>query len=185
LSLARPRIVARFPNGEVSAPFTYDVVTRPALDAVVMAVHFRRGAERFVYLRSAVRPAAALRPIPPAHDGLLWELPAGLIDPGEQPVHAAVREIEEELGFSLEPASLRELGHWMFPAPAFIAEEHHFFHAEVDPAARRHPTEDGSALERHASVVSVPLADALAACASGAICDAKTELGLRRLAEIR
>jgi ADP-ribose pyrophosphatase len=44
--------------------------------------------------------------------------------------------------------------------------------------------EDGSALERGASVLALALPEAIEHCKTGAICDAKTELGLRRLAEM-
>jgi ADP-ribose pyrophosphatase len=183
LSLQRPRIVARYPGGAESEPFVYDLVRRRALDAVVMAAHFVRDGERHVYLRSAVRPPLALRPIPPLHDGALWELPAGLIDEGESPAEAAAREIEEELGLTVPASALRELGPWTFPAPGIIAEQHFYFHVEVDPKAQKSPSEDGSPLEREASVVALSLREAIGACATGQIRDAKTELALRRLAE--
>ena len=184
LGLRRPRLAARYPSGRTSEPFVYDLVGRRALDAVVMAAHFREGGERHVFLRSAVRPPLALRPIPPAHDGSLWELPAGLIDAGETPSQAAARELAEELGISVDAEKLHELGPWTFPAPGIISEQHFFFHVEVDPRARATPSEDGSALEREAEILAVPLREALAACAAGAIRDAKTELALRRLSEV-
>lgn len=183
LALHRPRLVARYPTGESSGVFQYDLLGRLALDAVVMAVHYRDRGERHVFFRSAVRPPVALRPIPPLHDGSLWELPAGLVDPGESPAQAAAREIEEELGFHVDASALRELGPWTFPAPGIIAEQHHYFHVEVDPATRRTPSEDGSPLERHAAIATISVREALAACAAGLVRDAKTELALRRLAE--
>ncbi len=79
---------------------------------------------------------------------------------------------------------MQALGPWTFPAPGIIGERHLFFHVSVDPAARGVPTEDGSALERAAAIVPVPLADAIEHCRRGHVPDAKTELGLRRLAEI-
>ena len=176
-------LVARYPDGTVSAPFKYDVGARKALDAVVMAVHHVAAGVRHVYLRSAARPPCALRPLPPAHDGSLWELPAGLVEPGEDPAAAAAREIEEELGFSVSAAAMRPLGPWTFPAPGIIGERHLFFHVEVDPGSRGTPSEDGSVLERAAAILSLSVVDALEHCRRGAIPDAKTELGLRRLAE--
>lgn len=167
------------------APFRYDLVERAALDAAVIAAH-HPGAdgEPCVFLRSAVRPPVALRRAAPVPGGVLWELPGGLIDPGEAPAAAAARELEEELGFAASPAAMQPLGGWSLPAPGFVGEMHHFFHVPVDPAARRPPAGDGSPLEEGASILSVPLREALAACRSGAIRDAKTELALRRLVEI-
>ncbi len=184
VNVRRVDLVARYERGGESAPFAYDLVTREALDAVVMAAHYVDRGTRYVFLRSAVRPPLALREIPPAHDGALWELPAGLVEPGESPESAAAREIEEELGLHVERGRLRELGGWTFPAPGIIGERHLFFHVEVDPHERRHPTEDGSALERGASIVALPLRDLLEHCRRGSIRDAKTELALRRLMEI-
>jgi ADP-ribose pyrophosphatase len=187
LNVRRIDLVATAPDGRDSPPFRYDVATRASLDAVVMAAHYVDGGVHQVFLRSAVRPALAVREVwqkrCPPHDGALWELPAGLIDGDESPAEAAARELAEELGFELAPASLVPLGHPVFPAPGFIAEMHYFFHVQVDPGKRLTPSEDGSALEKDASIISVPLGEALEHCRSGAITDAKTELLLRRLVE--
>lgn len=177
-------LVARYPNGTESAAFPYDVGARKALDAVVIAAWFVRDGTRQVFLRSAVRPPCALRPLAPDHDGGLWELPAGLVEVGEDPAETAARELKEELGFTATATQMKPLGEWTFPSPGIIGERHVFFEIEVDPAARGTPTEDGSALEREAAIVALPVTDALEHCRRGAIRDAKTELGLRRLVEL-
>ena len=82
------------------------------------------------------------------------------------------------------PADLRELGPSTFPSPGVIGERHFFFHVEVDPTKRKTPPEDGSLLEHAAVIADVPLTEALAACRAGEVEDAKTELALRRLADI-
>jgi ADP-ribose pyrophosphatase len=167
-----------------SAPFPYDVLDRKALDAAVMVAHHEEAGRIHVWLRSAVRPPVALRPIEPKETGCLWELPAGLVEPGESPRAAAARELDEELGFRVDESVMQQLGGSTFPAPGFIGEIHFFFHVRVDPASRREPEGDGSPLEHDARIVPVPLDEALEACRQGAIRDAKTELALRRLAEI-
>lgn len=192
LRIVRRVYRAHYPDGSVSREFPYDEVDRKAIDAVVIVAHYSAAEGRRVFLRSAVRPPVAGRapgrsPVPeldPPH-GVIWELPAGLVEPEEQrpdgPREAARRELEEELGFAVSAEELRELGPSTFPAPGFIAERHFFFEVEVDPAARREPGLDGSALEAFGVVTAVSLDEALDLARQGSICDAKTELALRRL----
>lgn len=192
LRLQRRRLVARYPDGSVSPEFVYDEVYRRAIDAVIIAAHFERGDEPWVFLRSAVRPPLFFRdatrsPVAEQGTGALWELPAGLIEPGEQSAAgvslAAARELEEELGFSVPVSDFHALGPSTLPAPGFIAERHFFVRVEVRPDQRGEPSLDGSALERFGRVIALPLQQALGLCAAGRIEDAKTELGLRRLAD--
>lgn len=169
-----------------SRTFPYDTVGRRALDAAVMVAHYRDAAgTRHVYLRSAVRPPIALRDDGEgAKSPVLWEIAAGLIEPGEAPAAAAARELEEELGFHVDAERMKPLGPRAYPAPGFVGEVHHYFHVEVDPTTRTEPEGDGSPLEESARIVAVPLARVLDACRAGEVADAKTELALRRLAEI-
>jgi ADP-ribose pyrophosphatase len=184
LNVTRLELVLAYPDGTESAPFAYDIATRKALDAAVIAAFYDEGGERYVYLRSAVRPPCALLGLPPEHAGGLWELPAGLIEPGESPAAAAARELGEELGFAATESAMRELGSWTFPVPGMIGERNFFYCTRVDPRARAVPSEDGSPLERLAGIVAMPAKVILEHCRSGAIRDAKTELALRRLAEV-
>jgi ADP-ribose pyrophosphatase len=195
LRLIRRRYRALYPDGSVSAPFVYDLIDRAALDAVVLVAHYLDPAGvRRVFLRSSVRPPVGGRdpgrsPHPerdPA-SGMLWELPAGLVEPSEQSpdglAHAAQRELAEELGFSVERRAFSELGASVFPVPAMIAERLYFFEVTVDPATSGEPHLDGSALEPFGAVVALPLTEALDMCRRGTLMDGKTELALRRLAE--
>lgn len=194
LRLRRQRLTLVGPDGHVSEPFLFDRVEREALDAVVVVPHYRdESGAPWVYLRSSVRPALALRgldqrPLPEKDTlGSLWELPAGLVEPPE--CHAeglrtcARRELMEEIGFDVPEAGIEPLGPASFPAAGVIGERHHFFRVEVRPATRMPPSEDGSVLEQGALVVAVRLADALATLGTGQIEDAKSEIGLRRFAD--
>jgi ADP-ribose pyrophosphatase len=195
LRLRRRRFRAHYPDGSASEPFEYDEVDRRAIDAAVMLAHYddARGVP-YVYLRSSLRPPVAMRdkarsPLSEEHDhGGLWELPAGLVEPGEQTpegvVAAAQRELLEELGFEVARWQLLPLGHSTFPAAGIVSERLFFFHVAVDPTQRRAPELDGSPLERFGEVIDVPLSDALGWCAGGTIEDAKTEIGLRRFADV-
>jgi ADP-ribose pyrophosphatase len=170
-------------DGAASPPFAYDVVERRALDAAVVVAHFVRDDRRWVVLRSSLRPPFALRSDASPNDGVLWELPAGLVEPGERPDEAAARELNEEIGTRLSAGRMTPLGAAVIPVPAMIAERQHLFHVEIDPAELGEPTGDGSALERASVLAEIALDDALALAREGRLPDAKTELGLRRLAE--
>lgn len=195
LHLRRMRCRVRFEDGSHSQPFEYDAVGRARLDAVVIAAHYRDAeGRRHVFLRSALRPPVFTRPreqcpLPERPElGGLWELPAGLVEPDERSpdglVRCVVRELEEELGFVVPSEHIHPLGPSTFPAPGIIAERHWYFHVEVDPMRRSTPTEDGSALEQGAAIVALPIDVALVAARRGLLEDAKTELGIRRLAEL-
>ncbi|MFW2381054.1 MAG: NUDIX hydrolase [Acidimicrobiales bacterium] len=71
-----------------------------------------------------------------------WELPAGVVDPGETPEEAAARECVEESGF--RPGTLRHLTTW-HPSSGFTDQTFHVYLAtsatEVGP-----PTETNEAI---------------------------------------
>lgn len=192
LRLVRRAMVATYEDGSTSREFTYDEVTRTCLDAVVLCAHYRQADTHYVYLRSALRPPVTFRDPSrsPVAEGVLglFELPAGLVEPEERGVEGlhrcAARELEEELGFRVAPQDLLALGPSAFPCPGVIAERHFYFHVEVEPSQRRPPTLDGSALEHDGRVVALPISEVLTLCRQGHLQDSKTELGVRRLAEI-
>jgi len=185
LKLRRLTLRNRYADGTSSAEYPYDLVLRDALDAVAIVLVSRGEGEPRVCLRSALRPPLAFR-----DDGarcVQWEVPAGLIEPnegGRQGVFAcAAREALEEVGVTLEPSAFSTLGPAVSLSPGVMAEKLHFAVANVDPAVRVVPTEDGTPVEERAEVRFVALSDALAACRAGIVQDVKTELALRRLAE--
>ena len=192
LRLIRRRLRLRSAAGERSEPFVYDEIDRRAIDAVVIAAHYEQDGQRWVYLRSALRPPLRFRdptraPGGARETGGLWELPAGLIEPGEQTtggiLRASCRELREELGFLALETDFQWLGPPTWPSPGIISERLFFVQLTVNPERRGEPSLDGSALERDGRVVAVPLERALHLCRTGRIEDAKTELGLRRLSE--
>lgn len=192
--LRRLTLGLTFADGTESAPFPYFTPERSRMDAVVFVAHYQQEGETMVVLRSSVRPPLSIRaddswPVPPNQPvGELWEVPAGLVELDEvnaQGLRAcAARELMEETGLSIDPADVAPLGPPSYPSAGMMGECFYFFHGRVDPSARVTPTEDGSALEQRASIIDVPLSVALAACRAGEVQDAKTEIALRRMAEL-
>lgn len=43
-----------------------------------------------------------------------WDIPKGVLEPGESPAEAAARESREECGLVVEPAKLLSLGHFAY-----------------------------------------------------------------------
>ena len=58
---------------------------------------------------------------------LSWEIPGGIIDPGESPLEAGIRELREETGY--EGQNARILGHCS-PNPAILRNRCHFAYIE-------------------------------------------------------
>ena len=100
----------------------------------------------------------------------LWEVLAGTLEPGEPPASAAVRELEEETGYTAR--RWRKLAE-LIPSPGVLSEVIHLFLAEdLTPGPMR--PEAGEELEPRV----VPWDDALAWAMDGTIRDAKTLIAL-------
>jgi ADP-ribose pyrophosphatase len=69
----------------------------------------------------------------------LWELPAGSLEPGESPAHAARRECEEETGW--KPETLVRLGAY-YPTPGFCDEKLTFYACRDLRRPKRPPRHD-------------------------------------------
>jgi ADP-ribose pyrophosphatase len=54
----------------------------------------------------------------------LWEIPAGALDPGEDPMSCAARELREETGYT---AGKLEHLFTMYPSPGILDEKMHIF----------------------------------------------------------
>ena len=103
----------------------------------------------------------------------ITELPAGKLAPGEDPLRAAGRELEEETGFTA--ATLEHLV-TIYSTPGFCDEELHIYLARgLTPVPGGPRREEG---ESTMTVEAVPLAEAVARAVRGELPDAKTMIGL-------
>lgn len=105
---------------------------------------------------------------------ILLELPAGTLEPGEDPYHAAIRELQEEVGY--KPGQLERLG-GEFAAPGYTSEYIHLFLATDLTPSRLSQDED-----ERIDVEAVPLDEAVRRVMSGEIQDSKTMIGLLLIA---
>ncbi len=104
-----------------------------------------------------------------AGGGWHYELPAGVLEPGEAPVVAAARELSEEAQLAGELRLLTTI----YTTPGFTDERIHIFVATALRPTDGHPEADEAL---HA--VRLPLAEALAMARDGRITDGKTLVGL-------
>jgi ADP-ribose pyrophosphatase len=100
----------------------------------------------------------------------LWELPAGVIEPGEDAIGGALRELAEETGFRASRA--RSLGA-CYPTPGYCSEVLHFVLAEGLVGGQQHLDPDERLAARAYSIDDVG-----AMAGRGEIADAKTLLAI-------
>ncbi len=106
-----------------------------------------------------------------AAGGFIYEIPAGKLAPGEDPLHCASRELEEEVGYR---ASTFELLSSIFTAPGFADEVIHVYKATGLTKGRQHLDRD-----EVLDVIEMPLSEAIAKIEDGTIRDGKTIVGLQ------
>ena len=94
------------------------------------------------------------------------EIPAGKLEPGEEPLEAAKRELVEETGFSCE--SLKHVCSF-YTSPGFANEQLHLYFAQQLTPGKDNPDED-----EFLDCFAITLDEAKELIAEGRISDAKT-----------
>jgi ADP-ribose pyrophosphatase len=100
----------------------------------------------------------------------LLELPAGKLEAGDSPDKAALRELEEEAGFTTEQMQLLTTS---YPAPGYCGEKLYIYLARNLQIVERRPDFD-----EELEVVYLPFKEACEMIYGGEIRDAKTIIGL-------
>lgn len=135
------REVAVHPGGAVAVAFTED-------GKIVMVKQFRYPLRKF-----------------------LFELPAGKLDKNEDPMHCAVRELEEETGYRTK--NIEKLGS-IYTTPGFCTEELHIYIAK-NLVPGNHNREEG---EHGMEVFEFTLDEIEEKIRNGEITDSKTICGI-------
>lgn len=97
---------------------------------------------------------------------VLLEVPAGKMEPGEDPRQCALRELQEEVG--AVPRELVDLGE-LYLSPGFCDEVLHLYLARGLELGASHPDED-----EFLELVRIPLEELARQVMSGQVKDAKT-----------
>jgi len=192
--LRRLRLRHCYNDDLYSQPYTFDVIEGPFADAVAIVLyHIDKEGVVWVGLRRGVRPSIYLRKDNPAKaflDALprltYLELVAGGIEYGDLDSIGingrAALEVREEAGYEVKAEELVSLGGGTFSSPGFGMEKIHYRAVKVDPSEGIEPQGDGHPLEEVGDFQFHELSQAISWCRSGNIEDAKTEIGLCRLA---
>jgi ADP-ribose pyrophosphatase len=148
----------RFPDGTVGE---LEMIRHPGASAIVPFLSDATGDDPQLLLIRQYRYAA---------DQYLYEIPAGRLDPGEEPRDCARRELREETGCT---AKQIEFLFTMFTTPGFTDERIHLFMAtglERGETARE--------ADEFMTMEMVTLSRALRLIQDGEIKDAKTALAI-------
>ena len=150
--------VVRFPDGSVGE---LEMIRHPGASAIVPFLGDPGGDDPQVLMIRQYRYAS---------EGYLLEIPAGRLDPGENPRDCALRELKEETGCSAE-----QVDHLftMYTTPGFTDEKIHLFRATGLVAGESKRESD-----EFLDLEPMPLSRALELVETGEIKDAKTALGL-------
>jgi ADP-ribose pyrophosphatase len=155
----------QFPDGSTGE---LEMIRHPGASAVVPFVSDPAGDDPQLLLIRQYRYAA---------DGYLYEIPAGRLEPGEDPAACARRELQEETGCRAERV---ERLFTMYTTPGFTDEKIHLFMAVGLTVGAT-----GREADEFITVETVALSRALAMVEGGEIQDAKTALGLLYAAGFR
>ena len=101
------------------------------------------------------------------------EIPAGKLNPGEDPAQTAARELAEETGW--QPASVEHM-FTIYPTPGYSAEKIYIYRAHGVREGQVHPDE-----EEFVTAAFYPIDEVLSMIEKGEIKDAKTIIAVMSL----
>ena len=155
----------RAPNGR---ELELEMIRHPGAAAIVPLLSDPEADEPFVLLLRQYRYAAG---------GFIWEIPAGVLEPDEEPVTCARRELREETGAETDHMEYLTT---ILTTPGFTDERIHLFLATGIRPGRAAPNDD-----EVIRTEAVPMRQALEMIRDGEITDGKTVVALLYVAGYR
>ena len=147
-----------------------DTVALPNGRTIELEILRHPGASAVVPLKEDGK-VVLIRQLRHAAGGFIYEIPAGKLDPDEDPKDCAARELEEEVGYR---AGSLELLTSIWTAPGFTDEVIHIYQGTKLETGKQQLDQD-EILE----IVEWPLEEAMSRILDGTIRDAKTIIGLQ------
>jgi len=157
------------------------IFDHPAVRIVVDTLEHRGRQRRYFYLASPIEAVATIgvtasreiiltRQYRHPVGKVIYDLPAGRLNPGEDPLEGARREFEEETGYY--PQRIQRLGYYnQFPG-TLRAATNLFFASDLRPT--RQNLDEGEELE----LVTLPVSQVLEMILRGEVIDGSLQLGV-------
>ena len=163
-------VIRQRPNGTLVDPFNYVLFDRGnSVSGIVLIKDTDKAVEDKIVMVRQYRAGA---------DRYLLDLPAGMVDEGEDPAVAVVREVMEETGFDF--VTMQHLRHIVLSPGSYTEQADIFLFTTSMDLKKGH---GGGRLEEseEIEIVYVPVSEAISAMRSGEITDAKTVIALMEL----
>jgi len=159
-------------HGHAITAIDHEVLDRGDSAAVLI---YELETDSFLFTRQFRSATASVQMTNP-DTGWLLEIPAGMLDEGEDSVAAAKREVLEEVGYAL--STLKPI-YTFYLSPGISTERVFLFYAETRQQDRLHT--GGGLSDEHEDIelVKIPVAQAMDNINSGMIIDAKTIVALQ------
>jgi GDP-mannose pyrophosphatase NudK len=149
------------------------VVTRPNAAAILL---YNKTKKSVVLIKQFRAPVFSHN-----QDGFILEVPAGVLEPGEDPKAGIIRETLEETGYSIKEPELLTV---FYPSPGILNEEMYLYFAIVEDKDKVAKGGGLDSEKEFLEIVNVPVKTIMHYVFEGKIVDAKTMIGVFYLQNI-
>lgn len=169
LMILKRQVIRQKPDGTDAKPFSFYIFDRG--NAVCAIVHLK-DTDQIILVRQ-YRAGV---------NKYLLEIPAGMVDSGEDPAEAVVREVEEEVGFDYQ--KIAHVFHFI-PSGGGCTEELDLFY--IQTTSRMKTSSGGGKLgeSEEIEVITLDVNEAISLMHKGEITDGKTIMALLWLENLR